>query len=104
MLQQPMHPPTLVCLIGPPAVGKLTVGQALCRQTGYQLFHGHVVADVLSPYFPFGTPSFVRLTGAWRGMFFAEALQAGLDLVTTVAWRFDVPDEMESPIKKAAAR
>jgi len=53
--------PTLVCLIGPPAVGKMTVGQELCRRTGFKLFHGHVVADVLSPYFPFGTLPFVRL-------------------------------------------
>lgn len=88
-----MQPPTLICLIGPPAVGKMTVGQALCRQTGYLLFHGHVVADALSPYFPFGTPSFARLTHAWRRMFFEEAVRAGLDVVTTVAWRFDVPDD-----------
>ncbi len=88
--------PTLVCLIGAPAVGKMTVGQALCRRTGYKLFHGHVIADVLTPYFPFGTPSFVRLTQAWRRMFFDEARLAGLDVVMTVAWRFDVPARGET--------
>jgi hypothetical protein len=88
--------PTLVCLIGPPAVGKMTVGQALCRRTGFRLFHGHVVADALSPYFPFGTPSFARLGQTWRRTFIEEARRAGLDLVTTVAWRFDVPADAES--------
>jgi len=88
--------PTLVCLIGPPAVGKMTVGQELCRRTGFKLFHGHVVADVLTPYFPFGTPPFVRLARTWRRMFFAEARQAGLNLVMTVAWRFDVPADAET--------
>lgn len=88
--------PTLVCLIGPPAVGKTTVGQALCRRTGFKLFHGHVVGDALSPYFPFGTPSFVRLGQIWRRTFLAEAVRAGLDVVTTVAWRFNLPGDAES--------
>lgn len=87
--------PTLVCLIGPPAVGKMTVGQALCRRTGYHLFHGHVVGDVLTPYFPFGTPSFRRLAQTWRRTFIAEARQAELDLTITVAWRFDVPADTD---------
>ena len=74
--------PTLVCLIGPPAVGKMTVGQELCRRTGFKLFHGHVLADVLAR--------------TWRQMFFEEALEAGLSLVITVAWRFDVPEDEET--------
>ena len=90
------HIPTLVCLIGPPAVGKMTVGQELCRRTGFRLFHGHVIGDILSAYFPFGTPPFVRLGQAWRRQFFEEAWLAGLDVVTTVAWRFDVPADAET--------
>lgn len=89
-------PPTIVCLIGPPAVGKMTVGQELCRHTGYKLFHGHIVADLLSPYFPFGTPPFARLGATWRRTFIEEARPAGLNLVTTVAWRFDVPADAET--------
>lgn len=74
----------------------MTVGQELCRLTGFQLFHGHIIAGVLTPYFPFGTPAFTRLSGAWRRMVFEEAQQAGLNLVTTVAWRFDVPADAET--------
>lgn len=88
--------PALVTLFGPPAVGKMTVGQELCRRTGYKLFHGHIVADVLTPYFPFGTPAFARLAPTWRRLFFEEAFQAGLNVVTTVAWRFDVPADAET--------
>ena len=73
----------------------MTVGQELCRRTGFTLFHGHVVADALSPYVPFGTPSFGRLAQTWRRTFFAEARRAGLDVVTTVAWRFDVPADAD---------
>jgi cytidylate kinase len=92
------QPPTLVCLIGPPAVGKTTVGQALCRHTGFTLFHGHVVADVLSPYFPHGTPSFARLGQTWRRTFLEEAVRADLDVVTTVAWRFSLPGDADSVV------
>src|SRR5713226_8691294 len=88
--------PTLVCLIGPPAVGKMTVGQELCRRTGFKLFHGHVVSDVLTPYFAFGTPPYLRLGRTWRRVFFEEALQAGLNLVMTTAWRFDMPVDADT--------
>jgi hypothetical protein len=88
--------PTLVCLIGPPAVGKMTVGQELCRLTGFRLFHGHMVGDLLAQFFPFGTPSFTRLGQTWRRQFFEEGAQAGLSVVTTVAWRFDEPADTET--------
>jgi len=88
--------PTLVCLIGPPAVGKMTVGQELCRHTGFKLFPSHVLADLLTPHFAFGTPPYARLGQAWRRMFFEEAVQAGLNVMMTVAWRFDVPADAES--------
>ena len=74
----------------------MTVGQELCRRTGYKLFHGHIVGDALSPYFPFGTPSFARLGQIWRRSFIEEAHRAGLNLVITVAWRFDLPGDAES--------
>jgi hypothetical protein len=93
--------PTLVCLIGPPAVGKMTVGEALCRRTGYRLFSGHHLAGILTPYFPFGTPAYRRLLQSWRRSLLTEALQARLDLVLTTAWRFDVPDDGEVPAERA---
>lgn len=51
----------VVVILGPPAVGKMTVGQALAQQTGFPLLHNHVVADMVSPYFPVGTPEFTSL-------------------------------------------
>lgn len=87
--------PTLVCLIGPPAVGKMTVGQELCRHTGFKMFYSHAVADMLTPYFPFGTPAYAKLGRTWRRTFLEAACGAGLDLVMTLAWRFDVPADEE---------
>jgi len=76
----------------------MTVAQELCRLTGFKLFYSHVIADVLTPFFPFGTVPFARLTEAWRLTFLQEAAEAKLHLVMTVAWRFDVPND-ESVIR-----
>lgn len=35
----------LVIIIGSGAVGKMTVGQALMRQTGLRLFHNHMMIE-----------------------------------------------------------
>lgn len=45
----------LLVLIGPPAVGKMTVGQALEARLGYKLFHNHVSIDMVAPYFSYAT-------------------------------------------------
>jgi shikimate kinase len=38
-------PPALIFIVGPPAVGKMTVGAELARRTGFQLFHNHHAID-----------------------------------------------------------
>lgn len=51
----------LVFIFGPPASGKLTVARELGAITGYPVFHNHLVVDMLTPVFEFGSPSFVEL-------------------------------------------
>ena len=36
---------TLVIIVGPHAVGKMTVGQELMKQTGLRLFHNHMMIE-----------------------------------------------------------
>lgn len=88
--------PTLVCIIGPPAVGKMTVGQALARLTGFRLFHLHQVIDLITEYFEYGSPAYLRLVPSFRAQLFEEAAGSGLSLITTGAWRFDDPSEAET--------
>lgn len=85
------HVPTLVFLIGPPAVGKMTVGQALSRRSGVPLFHLHQVIDIVTELFAFGTKPFNRLVQGFRVRLIEEASEAGLSLITTGAWDFDDP-------------
>ena len=51
----------IIFLYGRPGVGKLTVGEHLTAETGYNLLHNHAVVDLATSLFPFGTPSFVGL-------------------------------------------
>ena len=99
MARREDSPPTLVCIIGPPAVGKMTVGQALERITGYRLFHLHQIIDLVSAYFPHSTDpasSYERLVVSYRRLFFQEAARSGLQIITTAGWRFDLPSEEEA--------
>jgi hypothetical protein len=84
--------PTLVFIIGPPAVGKMTVGQALARRTGFRLFHLHQVIDLVTEYFAFDSPAYLRLVPLFRTQIFEEAARSGLDLITTGSWQFEDPD------------
>src|SRR6188508_1133674 len=57
---------TLVIIFGPPAVGKMTVGLALERLTGFRLFHNHMTVDPVIRLFPFESPAYRRLVQEFR--------------------------------------
>ena len=60
----------LIFIYGMPATGKLTVAQELAKQTGYKLFHNHMVVDLLLTTFDFGSEPFVALREEiWLGVF-----------------------------------
>jgi hypothetical protein len=84
--------PVLVFLIGPAAVGKMTVGMELAARTGLRLFHNHQTIDLVLPYFPFGSPPFNRLLGLFRRRIFEEVAASDLPgLIFTYVWAFDQP-------------
>jgi cytidylate kinase len=83
---------TLVVIVGPPAVGKMTVGAELSALTGLPLFHNHLSIEAVLPVFDFGTPAFNRLVGGFRERMFAEVAESDLPgLVFTYVWAFDEP-------------
>jgi hypothetical protein len=53
---------TLLFIIGPPAVGKMTVGKGLSHRTGLPLFHNHLSIEAVLPVFDFGTEAFKAST------------------------------------------
>jgi len=53
--------PKLVFIFGPAAVGKMTVGQQLAEVTGFKLLYNHMVVDLVTQFFSFGSPPFHSL-------------------------------------------
>jgi hypothetical protein len=90
----PPSAPTLVFLIGPPAVGKMTVGRELARRTGLPLFTNHHTIDVVLPFFPFGSPPFNRLVREFRRRIMEEVAASDLPgLIFTFVRAFDDPGD-----------
>jgi hypothetical protein len=88
-------PKTLVIIFGPPAVGKMTVGDALARRTGLRLFHNHHTIDLALRFFEFGSPPFNRLVSEFRTRVFEEVASSDLPgLIFTYVWAFE--DESEA--------
>lgn len=85
-----------IMLIGPQAVGKMTVGQELAALTGFKLFHNHMSIDLVTSVFSFGSPEAKRLIPMIRRAFFEEAAQSDIPgLIFTYVWAFDIPKEWE---------
>lgn len=95
--------PMLVFIIGPPAVGKMTVGYELARRTGLRLFHNHQTIELVLQFFPFGTAPFVRLLREFRRRIMEEVAASDLPgLIFTYVWAFDRPSDHTSVGELAA--
>ncbi|HEX9995793.1 MAG TPA: AAA family ATPase [Abditibacterium sp.] len=93
-----MNPKTLIFILGPQAVGKMTVGQELSRVTGYKFMHNHQTIEMLLSIFDYGTPSFKRLLLEFRRSIFEEvaANETIMGFIFSYAWDFDaVLDRMD---------
>ncbi|NLM67879.1 MAG: AAA family ATPase [Enterococcus sp.] len=79
-----------VMIIGPQAVGKMTVGQELAKKTSLKLFHNHMTIELLEPLFGFSSELW-QLSDLFRYEIFkkmAESKEAGL--IFTYVWAFDL--------------
>jgi chloramphenicol 3-O-phosphotransferase len=75
----------LVFLHGPPAAGKLAVARALESRVRFPVFHNHLVVDLLTTVFPFGSEPFVRLREELWTSVLADAARTGVSLTFTFA-------------------
>ena len=79
----------LLLVIGPPAVGKMTVGRAVCARSDFRLFHNHHTIEPLIEIFGFGTPPFRTLNSEFRRRVIEEAAASGTRLIFTVVWNVE---------------
>lgn len=104
-------PPLLLFVVGPPAVGKMTVGEAIAERTGLKLFHNHISIELALRYFEYGTPAFNRVNSEIRRQVVEEVAASSLPgLVFTLVWAFDEPgdyadvDAYAAPFRERGAR
>jgi len=82
----------LLILLGPPAVGKMTVGQAIAARTGYRLFHNHLAIECVLPIFSPGTAEFTETVTFIRSQVletFAKSEGPGLIFTFVLARTYD---------------
>lgn len=76
----------LVLLFGPPAVGKMTVGRAVCAHSDFRLFHNHHTIEPLHEIFGQQSPAFATLNAEFRRRVIEEAAEHDVRLVFTTVW------------------
>lgn len=84
----------LVIIVGPPAVGKMTVGKELEKLTGLKLFHNHMSIELVHKFFDFGTAAFERLDQTIRFAVFKEIASSDLEgVIFTMVWDYDFKED-----------
>jgi hypothetical protein len=84
----------LLVLFGPPAVGKMTIGRAVAEDSTFRLFHNHMTIEPLLETFGYGSPPFDILNREFRRRVMEEAAKHGVDLIFSVVWALDSPDDL----------
>jgi dephospho-CoA kinase len=83
----------LIILYGPPASGKLTIGQILAKRIGYPLLHNHLVADFASALFPYGTEAYATFSEELRVRAIKTAIEQKVPgLIMTFAYGLETKD------------
>lgn len=82
-----------VLVFGPQAVGKMTVGQQLEKNTGLKLFHNHMTIELLAPLFKFNEEMW-RLVDLFRKEIFESISKSDAKgIIFTYVWAFDMQSD-----------
>lgn len=83
----------LLLLVGNGAVGKMTVGQELMKQTGLRLFHNHMTIEpVLEIFGSFNTEVILQM----REIIFREFAKSDqYGMIHTLMWAFDAQEDWD---------
>lgn len=91
----------LILIYGSPAVGKLTIANAIAEKTDYKVFHNHLTIDAVVPVFEFGSKSFWKLVHQFRIDTIAEAARENISLIYTFCYAKDLDDAHIEEVEKA---
>lgn len=81
-------------LIGPQAVGKMTVGQELAKLTGAKLFYNHMAIDLVDYFFSYSTTEGQQLVKDYRNLLFQTVMGCKnySGFIFTFVCDFETPD------------
>ncbi len=84
-------------ILGPSAVGKMTVGQALAKRLGYKLFHNHHSIEFALQYFDHGKPEFRNINEGMRQLVFKTVAESRSlkGFIFTLVMAFDSKDDID---------
>lgn len=85
-----------ILIIGPQAVGKMTVAQELTKITNLKLLHNHMTIEVVTKIFDYSKESFRRLNESFRKRIFEEFAKSDQEgMIFTTIWGFDSKEEWD---------
>ena len=88
--------PKFMMIVGPQAVGKMTVGQELSEITNFKLLHNHMTIELLTKIFDYSKESYTKLNLDFRTQIFEEFSKSNeYGIIFTCCFDFDVKEEWE---------
>ncbi|MHA1199449.1 MAG: AAA family ATPase [Candidatus Heimdallarchaeaceae archaeon] len=85
-----------IVIFGPPATGKMTIGQELSKITSFKLLHNHMSIELILKFFEYGTPKFQTLSDEFRIRIMEEVASSDLPgLIFTYVWGFNSDEDKE---------
>ena len=84
-------------ITGPPAVGKMTVGQELTKKLDYKLFHNHHSIDLTLNFFSWGETGFKKVNEGIRQLIFKTVAEDRTlkGFIFTLVWAFDMQEDWD---------
>lgn len=81
----------LIIIFWPQAVGKMTVGQEIQKQTDLKLFHNHMTIDLILNFFSYGSEEGKRLVELFRKEIFESVAKSNLEgMIFTFVWGLNI--------------
>jgi dephospho-CoA kinase len=86
-----------VFIVGPPAVGKMTVGEQLAEKLDYKLFHNHYSIELALSLYPYGTEEYRAINEGIRQLVFKTAAASSRlkGLIFTLVWAFNEKEDWQ---------
>lgn len=86
-----------ILLTGPPAVGKLTVGNALAKRLGYKILSNHDSIELALKFYYFGDKAFNEISDGIRKLVFdTTAKHKEIEgMIFTLVWAFNMESDWE---------